>query len=612
MYYILVVIYSIKFVASNDSVIFSSGGNQSYNSNICISNIMKKNFLCGKLITFVNPSSKENELIKYANVENICYKTNMRSFYADDYNWYIWTNVYIITTKNFMELCSGLRVLTRNVFWNPRAKFIVQVDNLENEEEIETIFRLFSKYNIYDVILIQLLENDALVYTYYPFNNSNCGNYVDKIILGTCRNVESIYEFPNNVLRNLNNCRVTVVASDDIPNFISESSNFTVYGKFVPGLEQFVLDTTATHEGFTIQYKVFDPDEVVYGVVLQNRTSTGLLNYLDTDRADLAAGGYSLTKNRVELFDFLSGFNYASYHLFIPTIRSHAFNRLYKEFTPRIWLLIGSSLILVIVVCLILKRLLNDRTNSILNLWGYFFGNANAGMSRNIRFRKIIFFWSWFTFFIINFYNTALYSLITVHVHERQHSISANNLKTLPYKPCISNNTRMFFKFALNQDLPVGEPIHNCTFTEGALRYVANTKKYYAIEMEYSYSLKEYEFLDQEGKPYLEPWSFSSYHIIVMYADRGFRYRQIFQKYANRMFEGGLIKNHLKTIHMRSYSVIKSHPKAFKGIDVLDLGLHFCVLLSGYILSFFCFILEIWYHNITLEERSKKTKKLNK
>ncbi|XP_075992883.1 uncharacterized protein LOC142987830 [Anticarsia gemmatalis] len=514
-------------------------------------------------------------------------------------------------TENLLELWAGMLDLTRDVFWNPRAKFIVQINYLEDKEGIEELFKIMLKYKIYDVILLHSSEDDATIYTYHPFENNNCGKHFDKVVnLGTCENAENITNFfPNNIPDDLRNCTIKVVAVDDVPNFISKSSNYTVYGKFVPGLEQYVLDTIASREGFFIDYEIFEEDEIDNGIVLPNQTTTGLLNYIDRDKADVAAGGYVLMKNRVELFDYLYGFNYASYNLYTPVVRSHAWRRVYREFGLSTWLLIGAALVVVIIVSLILRNYLKDRTCSILNIWGYFFGNANAGLSRNINFRMIIFCWSWFTFFISNFYNTALVSLISVHVHESPHSISAENFKSLPFKPCISENARMFFQFAYNQKFPEGEPIHNCTYTDGALQYVATTKKYYAIEMEYSYSLKEYEYMNDEGKHMLESWIFSSTNVIVIYLVRGFPFRDKFQKYATRMYEAGLIKTHLKTIHLRSYSVIKRHPKTFKTTSILDLSMHFCILISGQILSFICFLLEIWYHYVTQEEKVKRKTK---
>lgn len=583
--------------------------NQNYSTIRCINNILTKYFPCGTLTAFVNPNINEDQLIKITNGDNICHSIIVRSF--DDRNWFIWTNVYVITAEHFQEFYDGMLDLTRDVFWNPRAKFIIQVNNLNDNDEIQEVFKSLMKYRIYDIVLLQTLKEDALIYSYHPFENQNCGKHFDEVItLGTCEEAKHIIDyFPNKIPNDLNNCTIKVVGSDDIPNFISPLSNYTVYGKLVSGLEQYVLDTVAAREGCTIDYNIFDEDET-YGIVLPNKSATGLLHYIDRGKADIAAGGYVLMKNRVELFDYLWGFNYASYYIYTPATGHEIWQRIYREFGQTTWLLIGATICFVVLVCEILKRLVYDNTFSILNLWGYFFGNANVGLSTHKQFRMIILCWAWFAYFISNFYNTALVSLVSVHVHDKSQSLDVENLKTLPYKPCISDNTRMFFQYAYNKKLAVGEDIHNCTYTDGSLKYVAQTKKYYAIEMKYSYKVKEYEYINDIGKPVLDYLKISSTNIIVMYLVRGFPFITKFQDYAHRMYEGGLIKNHLQTINLRSYSVVQRHPKPFSKTSLLDLKMHFYILILGYVLSFICCLLEIWYHYIKHEKKLKRSQKL--
>lgn len=603
---------AVKFAFCDENVmdLHNFYSNRNYSTVKCIHNILTKYFPCGTLTTFINHANVD-QLIKTTNEAEICHSIIVRSF--DDQNWYIWTNVYVITVEDLFGLWSGLLDISRDVFWNPRAKFIIQMNNIVGGNEgIQTLFKTLLKYRMYDVVLLENGEDDAVIYTYHPFENHSCGKYFDKVItLGSCESAGNITNyFPNKIPHEMTNCTFKVVATDDIPNFISKSSNYTVYGKFVSGLEQYVLDTIAEREGFFLDYETFG-DNVPNGIVLSNRTATGLLYFISNGKADIAAGGYVLMKNRVELFDYLWGFNYAAYYLYTPAHHSHIWHRVYGEFGTITWLLIFAAIFYVIVVGELLKKRLRDKTFSVLYLWGYFFGNAGRGLSRNKKFRMIIMLWAIFTFCITSFYNTALFSIITIHVHEKTHSISVEDLKTLPYAPCISDNTRMFFQYAYNQSLPEGQAILNCTSTDSALQYVSNTKNHYAIEMEGSYELKEYEYLDKVCKPELDSWLFSGSNMIVMYLVRGFPFADKFQEYAHRLYEAGLIMNHLKTINLRSYTVIHRHPKAFTATKLLDLRIHFGTLLVGYILSFLCFLLEIWYNYIREERKFKRMVTVN-
>ncbi|KAF9822272.1 hypothetical protein SFRURICE_017547 [Spodoptera frugiperda] len=592
----------------NISSLYNFSTNRNYSTVQCINNILTRYFPCGTLATFVNPNANFDELIRIANKENICHSIIVRSF--DDRDWFIWTNVYVITAETIFKFWTGMLDLTRDVFWNPRAKFVIQIDNLVDEGALRTMFKILVTYRMFNVVVIKPLKEDAVIYTYHPFDNNGCGRRLEKVItLGTCENSEDITSFfPYEIPVQMKNCTFKVVATDDVPNFISTSSNYTVYGKYVAGLEQYVLDTIADREEFSLDYEVFG-DNLTYGVVLPNRTATGLLKFIDTDKADVAAGGFILMQNRVELFDYIWGFNYAAYYLYTPAMSSKVWQRAYREFGTTTWSLIAATIIFVIIVGEILSRMIYDNTFSILNLWGYFFGNAGRGLSTHRKFRTIIIMWALFTFYISNFYNAALLSLITVHIHERPHSLSVNNLRTLPYKPCISDNTRLFYEYAYNHTLPINSA-YNCSSTDNALHYVATTKKYYAIEMDYSYKLKEYQYINSMGKPELDSWIFSNTHVIVMYLVRGFPFIEKFQDYAHRFYEAGLIQKHMTTINLRSFSVIQRQPKPFTMTSLLDLRVHFCILLAGYGLSFLCLLLEIWYNYIKMEKKVKRTVKI--
>ncbi|PZC82782.1 hypothetical protein B5X24_HaOG200854 [Helicoverpa armigera] len=592
--------------AENIPELYNFAVNKKYNTVGCINSILTKCFPCGSLTTFVNPNANMDQLIKTTNAENICHSIIVRSF--DDCDWYIWTNVYVITAPDLLAFWFGMLDLSRDLFWNPRAKFIIQVDYLgANGEGIEDVFKIVIKHRMYNVVLLQNLKDDAVIYTYHPFENNSCGKRFDKIItLGKCENEDDIVDyFPNKIPSEMKNCTFNVVATDDVPNFISKSSNYTVYGKYVSGLEQFVLDTIAEREGSFVEYEVITGD-ATFGVVLPNRTTTGLLNYIDRNKADIAAGGFILMQNRVELFDYIWGFNYAAFYLYTPAAGNQVWRRVYREFGLRTWTLTGAALVLMIVVGLVIKRLINDKSFSVLYIWGYFFGNSNGGFSTHKKFKLLMLMWSFFAFCISSFYNTALVGLVSVHVQEQPHSLNVGNLKTLSYEPCISDNSRLFFQYAYNQTLPVGKDIHNCTNTDSSLELVASTKKYYAVEMEYSYKLKEYQYMDKQGKPKLESWLFSNTNVIVVYLVRGFPFIEKFQDYAHRLYESGLTLNHFKLISLRSYSVLQRHPKPFSVTKLLDLKMHFGILVAGWVLSFICFLLEIWYNNINISKKIQR------
>lgn len=559
----------------------------------CIKTIVRNNFPCGYLITLVD-SKKDGELMQSLNSDNDCYSFIIRSF--EDNDWFIPAPMYVVRAKNVTEFAEGFLTITNDLFWNPRGRIVVELETLE-EEKRDTVFHILMQHRAYDAILIRKSNTDFVIDTYYPFKDNNCGKKLEMATIGDCKNVAHFKWLLNEEI-SLRNCTVKVAAAQDVPIFIFESSDYTENGKSLRGSEQLLLETIAEKEGFQLSYMLLDQTQR-FGVVLPNHTATGLLAILQSSDVDIAAGGFILIRNRILLFDYVWGYNYAAFKLFTPAIGEEIWKDVYREFTGETWLLIVIAYCLVAVISTMRLRLLLRKSQHqmclALKLWGYLYINTSSKLCNDKRFRMIMVFWLWFTFFICNFYNTELYSLLTRRNQIQRH-ISVDRLHELPYEPCISVTTRTYYLFAFRQKLPEDEGIPECEFTDTALDYVATEKKAYAIELDYIYELNKYKYMDEDGVPILDTWTFSINNAIAIYLARGFPLIEKFQHHAWKMYETGLLKNNLDKINR-----LKNHPEPtldidFEKIGLSDLRIHFSILMLGYLLSMLCVVLEmLWY-----------------
>ncbi|KOB75250.1 Uncharacterized protein OBRU01_07941 [Operophtera brumata] len=565
------------------------------NTIACIKSVVRKYFPCGALMTLVD-SKEDGELIKSLNSENDCYSFIVRSY--DDLDWYIPTPVYIIRAEDVTEFTTGILTITNDLFWNSRGRFIIELETLA-AEDVETVFHILMKHKAYDVVLIRKSNNHIAIDTYYPFKDNNCGKKSEVATIGDCKDIAHLILFKTDEI-SLRNCTIKVAATQDIPNFIFENRDYNEDGKSLIGLEQFVLEAIAAKEGIKLEY-IIKNQEFGFGIVLQNYTATGLLAMLQNHDADIAAGGFILIRNRVLLFDFIWGYNYAAFKVFTPAVGEEIWKDVYREFSSQTWILIVIAYCLVAVISTIRGKLILRKSQNqmcvALKLWGYLYLNTSSRLSKEKRFRIIMVFWLWFTFFVCNFYNTELYSLLTGR-NQIKRQISSDRLRELPYDPCISLSSRTFFLFALNQNLPEGRDIPECKFTDTALDFVATQKNVYAIEMEYIYTLNEYKYTDGDGNPMLDTWSFSINNVIAMYLARGFPLKHKFQWYALRMYESGLLEEQLNKINrIKNRNPQPLHKVHFEPMWLSDLRIHFCILLLGSVLSMVCFAVEVlWYH----------------
>ncbi|XP_063821560.1 uncharacterized protein LOC135071708 [Ostrinia nubilalis] len=346
----------------------------------CISNIMEyKLLLHSAVVSFVHSHDDVDYLIEMINNLEY-YSIAVRSF--SNINLMIDTDIYVMVTENLRQLQFGMSQITYDSFWDPRAKIIVHINNL-TIYEINEVFNTFLKYNTHDVILITKADNDhdnAKIFTYHPFEDGCCGRkFNDAILVTNCNDYESVEKyFPEKPKNRLRNCNAKVLIREDAPNIIIKDEKHI-------GLEQYLLKTIAEVTGMTLEFK---PTTIALGIVLPNRTATGLLKFLQNNEADIVAGGFILIKNRYDIFDCVYGYNFATLDVYTPDAEHAVWKKLYEEFDTETWILVILCFIVISIISTIVLRLTPKLYHSLsgllLKLWGFFYlGNTNEHLLKD-------------------------------------------------------------------------------------------------------------------------------------------------------------------------------------------------------------------------------------
>ncbi|XP_041977498.1 glutamate receptor ionotropic, delta-2-like [Aricia agestis] len=385
---------------------------------------------------------------------------------------------------------------------------------------------------------------------------------------------------------------MTVAVSEDPPFIISESNQNFQFLDTIEGLEQHLLSNIGRLVNISIDY-IMVPPHVRYGFVLEDGSYTGSLVYLQNKTAEIVAGAFILIKNRAEVLDFITGYNFPTIKVYTSAHKEGTWKSVYKPFGQTTWALIILSYIVFSTVIIVLSYLItgnNDYMKTLLRVLGYFYGNVDNNLIRVTKLRRFIIIWIIFALLTCAFYNTALYSVITGKKTNITPVIDKQYISFLT--PCITETILTFFKYTYNETL-VTDDSPNCRYIETALDTVAKSSNLYTIYLDYSYKFGEYKYIDKDGNQKLDTWDYSSHYMLAMYASKGFPLFDVFCEYVQRFFESGLTEKHLNDIYFKS-QLLKVNPvRKFVAVTLSDCRIHFGVLLFGVVLSVMCFVIEL-------------------
>lgn len=248
-----------------------------------------------------------NEVIAKAlhNIQGLLFISRTSSWYND----YLSTPVYIIVSQDYDDLHKNINVLIRDVYWNPRAKYIIVVEKLS--ERLQSVADLLVRNNIFNVTVIGKVKD--VYYDIHSFNLKldSCNRPHTLQFISKCSkyNVKTrVYRVPRQL--KARGCHVKIIAQEFVP-YVSFDPNFM-------GIELSLIVAITKYEG--INFEVIKLSGKGQHGKYVNDSYTGILHRVETYEVEGAIGAYYMSTNRIRLLDF--SYPYAVDHTIIVVARS--------------------------------------------------------------------------------------------------------------------------------------------------------------------------------------------------------------------------------------------------------------------------------------------------
>ncbi|XP_063530803.1 uncharacterized protein LOC134741841 [Cydia strobilella] len=577
----------------------------------CIIDILTSKTQFKSIVTVINTDAVSNRFLQQIhsiNNVNICIKDVNASIK-------VVPTIYLIHVNDGIEFEDLLDDLDRD--WNrePEALFIVIVkSNPEDYKEcVAAVFRSLWEYHLIHVlVIVKYMDNDASVYTYFPYAEGRCGrDYSTLVQLCDCSSVGEVdvvgklreYDTPV-----LDNCTLDVAIRHYPPLVFCSpvTKNLNIGAdKLNVGVERFLIELLFERRNISLNYTCLLETENA-GYISDNFTFSGIVGKLYENEFDLIFGGLSLNTRRVKFFDYLC-FHLAYEDMYVTVTHTTSlierWKIVYLMFHANVWIL----LLFIMVFCAVL---LTDFGNfwiiqarhtimtEFLNLFGHATQNINLVMRKKLFKNVLIICWMWFIFFINCFYQTRLLSFTIYPFHKPQLD-QYLSLYDYNLTPCIPIDIVSFLKNAGNVVIINDERMDtsNCKTAEMALDEVAKNKNKYTVAMYFQYLWWLRNNLKQKERVHLMKESVYS-NIYGLFFKRGFPLLESLNSLMLRLPEHGFVQGFMDLLGFPRHS--RQQPAARASFEVpktplklKDFPIAFGILATGIAFSFMAFIKEI-------------------
>ncbi|XP_063374957.1 uncharacterized protein LOC134662614 [Cydia amplana] len=409
--------------------------------------------------------------------------------------------IYLIHVNNEIEFEDLLDELDKD--WNrePEALFIVIVENMDEDDEeyVAAVFKSLWEYHIIHVlVIVKYMENDASVYTYFPYAKGRCGrDYSTLVQLCDCGSVGQVdvvgklreYDIPV-----LENCTLDVAARQYPPLvFCSPETE----DKLNIGVERLLIELLFESRNISLNYTCLLETEAA-GSISDNFTFSGMVGKLYENEFDLIFGGLSLNNRRVHFFDYLC-FHLVYEDMYVTVTHTSSlierWKIVYLMFNCNVWML----LLFTMVFCAVILKTdfgnfgiiqaKHTTMTEFLNIFGHATQNINLVLREKLFKNILIIYWTWFIFLMTCFYHTRLLSFTIYPLHEPQID-QYISLYDSELTPCIPFDIVSFLENSGKVDIINDERMDmtsNCKTAEIALDEVAKNKNKYTVAMYFQY-----------------------------------------------------------------------------------------------------------------------------
>lgn len=543
----------------------------------CVSKILNNHVFKELEITFVDMDSDGDLLPAIANKVTFSFLSREPRKKMLVYN-----NNYLIHAANISILVEKFKYLTEEERWNPRARCLIVLDDIEGD--LREVFNQLLNYHVLNTLVVDG-SIDMNLFTYEPFENFGCGKRYDRIVdYGKCLqpNVDNL--FPYKLGTGLWNCTVNIEAAV-WPPFVLQSPENNHFG-----IEQIIFYMFSKYGGFNVNYSYVQDPENFYLSKVENNTP---LESLHNNKVDVTIGGMLLLSSRTGVYDYI--FNHFPYidQLSIIVKKSKEVDIgkcLYIEFPFSVWILVLSSFVIFFLL-MIVGLNIKDKTSFILMMYYTLLGHGViVKLPKTWSAKFLLIQWLGFAFLITVHYQSRLTS-VAMHPLKGHQIGNKRDLKTYKVKACVSTSIRNLlnaessYKLLSYENYTVGK----CEKLLQSIDTISNT--YEAFTICYESVCNYYTNASQMNANlyrFRKPWSKILYG---MFFYKGFPLLDKFNMLSLRLRENGLVDKFAELVYWSKHFRIK--PKSDEIPRTFGIPWFADYLIYGVIAAIVTFVVEL-------------------
>lgn len=351
--------------------------------------------------------------IRHENGENISKRRNYRK-----------RSVLIVIEKfkNFEEIYSQARTEILNghciVFCFENLTFL----------ELEKIFALLWKNQVYNVLTVTNDNQLLRMHTFMPFNQNSCEN-TSPVFVNVYRNGKFSNEtrnlFPPK-MKNLHGCSIRVSTSNDSKPFVIVNyfPNGTMTFK---GSEITNLEALAESLNFKLNFTGIGGESFLSS---DGTLKNGAMKFLFDDLADISAAQWWLSLARLQYFDStISYYSESAVFSIPPGHELTSVEKLVYPFSVTVWILIVTVFLIgLLVIRSVNKKQEKFRTlfygegvqHPVLNLFNAFVGGAQTKLPKNSFARQLLMIFLLYSLVIRTLYLGSFVQLLNLSVRHKE------------------------------------------------------------------------------------------------------------------------------------------------------------------------------------------------
>lgn len=217
----------------------------------------------------------------------------------------------------------------------------------------ETFIKQFWDISIFHLNFLVQTKNSASMYTFKPFTAEGCGNTSAVLSNKYKDGAFVVKKYFIKTVHNLYNCPIKVVTFHFPPAMIMKKLDDDNYD--LDGFEGNLLKQLAVDLNFTIQL-VNVSEEVRWGSLNENGTSTGAIKMVIDGVVDLTIGSYSLTSIRSKFMRNSQPYFTTPFILIVPPgVPLSPFSKLFRPFQETVWFFLLTTFTVGAFVITIIK-----------------------------------------------------------------------------------------------------------------------------------------------------------------------------------------------------------------------------------------------------------------